>query len=79
MPDLTTLENSSNAVISLLLKSLFSSPCCISFTDLYTFGVALKIDLVETKNFLSLGSMPTKIAGAPSHLTVVFNLLVDFP
>ena len=34
----------------------------------------LKIDLVPTKNLPLSGFIPVKIAGAPSHLTVVPTL-----
>ena len=40
-----------------------------SASVLYTFGFLLKIPFFATKNLPSLGSVPAKIAGAPSHLT----------
>ena len=41
-----------------------------SASVLYTLGDLLKIPFLATKNFPSLGSVPAKIAGAPSHLTL---------
>ena len=38
--------------------------------DLYTLGFLLNIPFLATKKLPSLGSIPAKIAGAPSHLTL---------
>ena len=41
----------------------------------FILGVLLNTDLVPTKNFPSLGSVPQNIAGDPSHLIVRLNFL----
>ena len=57
------------------LNFLLRSPevsASISSSLLYTLGDLLKIPFFATKNLLSRGSIPAKIAGAPSHLTLTF-------
>ena len=47
----------------------------MSESVLYTFGDLLNIPFLATKNLPSRGSLPQKIAGAPSHLTLTFPSL----
>ena len=64
--------------MSLVAKSPDVS-ASISACDLYTLGFLLKIPFLATKNFLSVGSMPAKTAGAPSHLTVTSVVFFELP
>ena len=45
----------------------------ISASVLYSLGVTLNTDFFATKNLPSAGSVPAKIAGAPSHFTVMLT------
>src|SRR5210317_527468 len=72
------LENSASAILNLEFNAPETS-ASTSEADLYSFGFTLKTDFFATKNLPSSGSIPAKIAGAPSHLTVIFTDERDAP
>src|SRR5210317_949978 len=72
------LENSASAILNLEFNAPETS-ASTSEADLYSFGFTLKTDFFATKNLPSSGSIPAKIAGAPSHLTVMFTDERDAP
>ena len=71
-PFIPILESSERATLNLLFKVPDKSSS-ISSLLLYSLGLTLNTDFFATKNFPSSGSIPANIAGAPSHLTVMFT------
>ena len=73
-PLIPSLENSASAILNLPTNAPDKS-ASISASVLYSLGLTLNTDFFATKNSPSSGSIPAKIAGAPSHLTVMFTEL----
>ena len=77
-PLIPSFGNSSKASFNFTAKSPLVS-ASTSAAVLYTLGFLLKIPFLATKNFLSLGSIPANIAGAPSHLTDTLTFDFELP
>ena len=71
-PSIPSLENSARATLNLAPKSPLRSLSISAFV-LYSLGVLLNTPFLATKNLPSDGSVPAKIAGAPSHLTEILT------
>ena len=71
-PLIPNLENSASAILNLLTNAPDTSASISAFV-LYSLGLTLNTDFFATKNLPSSGSIPANIAGAPSHLTVIFT------
>ena len=73
-----SFENSASATLNFSTSAPLRSSS-ISLAVLYSLGLMLNTDFFATKNLPSDGSIPAKIAGAPSHLTVILILERAFP
>ena len=68
-PLIPNLENSASATLNFAF-SVPDKSASISAFVLYNLGLTLKTDFFATKKSPVSGSMPEKIAGAPSHFSV---------